>query len=70
MERHNHRSPSSATLSVEEAAQLLGIGRSLAYDLARSGELPGVVRLGQKRLRVSRAALDNYLAVAPARPRP
>lgn len=60
MERH-HRSPSSATLSVEEAAQLLGIGRSLAYDLARSGELPGVIRLGQKRLRVSRAALERYL---------
>ena len=63
MEQHQ-RSPSSATLSIEEAAQLLGIGRTLAYDLARRGELPGVVRLGQKRLRVSRLALENYLAGA------
>ena len=52
----------SATLSVEEAAKVLGIGRSLAFDLARRGELPGVLRLGQKRLRVSRAALERYLA--------
>ena len=51
----------SATLSVEEAAKVLGIGRSLAFDLARRGELPGVLRLGQKRLRVSRTALERYL---------
>ena len=51
----------AATMSVEEAAQLLGIGRSLAYDLARRGELPGVLRLGEKRLRVSRPALERYL---------
>ena len=52
----------SATISVEECAKSCGIGRSLAYDLARRGELPGVLRLGQKRLRVSRAALERYLA--------
>ena len=51
-----------ATLSVEETAKMLGIGRTLAFDLARRGELPGVLRLGQKRLRVSRAALERYLA--------
>lgn len=49
------------TMSVEDAASTLGIGRSLAYDLARRGELPGVLRLGSKRLRVSRAALERYL---------
>ena len=51
-----------ATLSVEETAEVLGISRTLAYQLARQGELPGVLRLGQKRLRVSRTALDHYLA--------
>lgn len=56
----------SATLSVEEAADLLGIGRSLAYSLAQRGELPGVLRLGEKRLRVSRVALERYLAEGPA----
>ena len=58
------------TISVEDAARTLGIGRSLAYDLARRGELPGVLRLGSKRLRVSRAALENYLAAAQAGPQP
>jgi excisionase family DNA binding protein len=50
-----------ATFSVEEAATLLGIGRGLAYDLARRGELPGVFRLG-RRLLVSRTALERYLS--------
>jgi excisionase family DNA binding protein len=36
------------TISVEDAARELGIGRQLAYQLARSGELPGVMRLGHR----------------------
>ena len=52
------------TLTVEEAAAMLGIGRTLAFELARRGELPGVIRLG-RRLVVSRAALDRALAGAP-----
>ncbi len=48
--------PRPATVSVAEAAQLLGVGRSLAYELARwRGELaPGVpvVRVGERRYRV------------------
>lgn len=36
------------TLTVEEAAGLLGIGRTMAYSLARSGDLPGVVKLGHR----------------------
>jgi excisionase family DNA binding protein len=53
------------TISVEEAARLLGISRGLAYDLARRGELPGAVRLGEKRIVVSRAALEAHLAGGP-----
>ena len=47
------------TLTVEEAAQLLGISRGLAYELARCGKLP-VVRLG-RRLLVPKAALNKML---------
>lgn len=39
-------------VSVPEAAQLLGISKNLAYDLARRGELPGAFKLG-RRWRVS-----------------
>ena len=42
-------------MSVTEAAELLGISRGLAYELARSEKLP-VVRLG-RRLVVPRKAL-------------
>ena len=35
------------TISVEEAASLLGIGRSAAYDAARRGQLP-TRRLGRR----------------------
>ena len=58
---------SSVTLSVEEAGRWLGVGRSLAYELARRGELPGVLRLG-RRLVVSRPALERALGMEPARP--
>ena len=39
-------------VSVPEAAELLGISKDLAYDLARRGELPGAFHLG-RRWRVS-----------------
>jgi len=38
---------SRSTISVEEAASLLGIGRSAAYDAARRGQLP-TRRLGRR----------------------
>lgn len=47
------------TLSVEEAAHVLGIGRGLAYELARTGQIP-VVRLG-RRMVVPRAQLEAML---------
>ena len=37
------------TLTVEEAASLIGISRGLAYKLARSGKLP-TIRLGRRLL--------------------
>ncbi|MDQ3694142.1 MAG: helix-turn-helix domain-containing protein [Chloroflexota bacterium] len=55
------------TVSVEEAAKVLGIGRGLAYQEARlTGQLIGVpvLRVG-RRLLISRAALDRALAGNP-----
>jgi excisionase family DNA binding protein len=46
-------------LTVEEAAGLLRIGRTAAYEAAKRGELP-VIRLGRS-LRVSRHALEQLL---------
>ena len=56
------------TISVEIAAKRLGIGRQLAYELARTGKLPGVVRLGRKRLVVSLAGLERALNATAADP--
>ena len=47
-------------LTVTEAAQLLKIGRSCAYEAVRNGQLP-VIRMG-RRILVPRAALEGLLA--------
>lgn len=48
-----------ATITVEEAAELLGIGRSNAYQSVRDGSIPSI-RLG-KRIVVPVAALERLL---------
>lgn len=50
------------TLSVEEAAQMLGISRALAYELVRRGDLPRL-QLG-RRIVVPRRALEELVAGA------
>jgi len=52
---------SRLTLSVEETASLLGLGRSAAYEAARRGELPSR-RLG-RRVIVPVPALLNWLGI-------
>lgn len=47
------------TLTVEEACAILNIGRTLGYELARTGKLP-TLRLG-RRLVVPRPALERML---------
>ena len=47
------------TLTIDEAAKVLGIGRQLAYDRAKTGEIP-VIRIG-RRLLVPRRALEKLL---------
>lgn len=50
-----------ATISVEEAAKVIGIGRSAAYEAARQGQLP-TRRLG-RRLLVPVPALLEWLGL-------
>ena len=47
------------TMSVEEAAEALGISRALAYEAIKRGEIPHI-RIG-KRILVPRAQLDRLL---------
>ena len=52
------------TVSVEEAAKILGYSRNTAYEAVKNGQLP-VIRLGRK-IRVPKAALEQMLTGAPA----
>ena len=49
----------SLVLTIDEAAKILRIGRSAAYEAARTGELP-VIQFGRRKL-VPRAALEKLL---------
>jgi excisionase family DNA binding protein len=51
-----------ATITIEQTARLLGLGRTAAYDAARRGELP-TRRLG-RRLLVPVPALLEWLGAA------
>ena len=48
-------------LTVPEAGQVLRVGRNVAYDLVRSGQLRSV-RVG-KNIRIPRDALVDYLGL-------
>lgn len=50
--------PNRVLLTVEEAAEQLGIGRTTAYALVRSGELESV-QIGRLR-RIPQEALEHY----------
>jgi excisionase family DNA binding protein len=52
--------PTRQAYSVEEAAKLLGVGRTTAYLAVARGELP-CIRIG-RRVVVPRAALERLLA--------
>jgi excisionase family DNA binding protein len=51
------------TLTVAEAAELLGLSRRTAYVAAQRNELPGAFTIGTRRF-VSRTALEAFLATA------
>ena len=54
------------TVSVPEAARMLGIGRTLGFRLVREGRIPAL-RLGKK-LRVPLLAVKRMLADAATAP--
>ena len=52
-----------ATYTIEEVAEILGIGRSSAYQAVRAGDIP-TIKVG-RRLLVPRAALERMLHCLP-----
>ena len=52
--------PERVVLTVEEAAERLGVGRSLVYALVRSGDIESIA-IGRLR-RIPCDALDDFVA--------
>ena len=52
------------TMTVDEAAQALGVSRNAAYSAIRRGEIPAI-RIGDRRL-VPIIAIERLLAGEPA----
>lgn len=48
------------TLSIEEAAKVLGISRTYAYQMARAGQIPGCKKIGSRFI-VSKKLLEEYI---------
>jgi len=49
-----------ATVTVDEAARMLGVGRASAYEGVRSGRIPSI-RVSDRRIVVPLAALQRLL---------
>jgi excisionase family DNA binding protein len=56
------------TLTVEEAAKVLGIGRNKAYEAVQTGEIPSL-RFGN-RIVIPRKSIDVILCGAAHEPQP
>ena len=61
--QEEHDLPIKLTFTVQEAADLLGISRSTAYECVHRGDLPALT-LG-RRLLVTRATLESMLGALP-----
>ncbi len=48
-------------ITVPEAAELMGIGKTRAYELAARDELPAMVRIGTSAIRVHKPRLLRWL---------
>ncbi len=48
------------TLTVPEVAQMLGLSRNSAYKAAREGQIPGVIRIGERYM-VPRSVVEKLL---------
>lgn len=54
--------PQNRTYTVEDIAVILGIGRSSAYKLAKSGAFK-IIRIGNM-IRISKKSFEEWLAMA------
>ena len=50
------------TYEIPEIGRILGVSRNHAYLMAADGTIPGVLRLGSRRLVVSREVFDRWIA--------
>jgi excisionase family DNA binding protein len=62
-EKCNLESNEALCISVTAAAKLLGVSRNTGYEMVKMGQLP-VIRCGQRRLVVPKAALRKMLLEA------
>jgi len=60
MQRETVKNEPRLLLKIEEAGNLLGFSRAKAYQMANSGELPGVLRIGRS-VRVNAASLRAWV---------
>jgi len=63
MAQENAEKAERLTMTVEEAAEALGISRATAYTLAKQGRFP-VIRISDRRWIVPKRAIDELLASA------
>lgn len=61
MAKENQNQVERLTMSINQAAEALGISRATAYMLANTGRLP-VIRISDRRFIVPRKALEELLA--------
>lgn len=48
-------------MRAEHVAALLGIAKNTVYELAKRGDIPGVIPLAGRQLRFSRSAILNWI---------
>ena len=57
------RLPVRATMTVPEAAKILGISRGLAYELIAAGRFPAPIIRAGRRILVPAAGIDRQLGI-------
>jgi len=51
----------TAVLTVPEVAEILRVSRPRAYEMVNTGQIPGVIRLGERGIRISRQKFEKWL---------
>ncbi len=48
-------------LVADEVAELLRVDKQRVYELTRTNQLPGIIRLGERQYRYSAQAIEQFL---------